>query len=142
MHMAEANVDADLMYPEICTDLVKLLFEIGYVAVGRGLQSYAEGIFNALIAARPKSELPVVGMAVCKMSFGDFALAYKVLVEKALVINPESDIAKSFLGMVSHCCGATKETVAIVSEVADDVKDAGAVGMAKAVLSEINAETE
>jgi len=49
--------------------------EIRYVAVGRGLQSHAEDIFNGLAAARPESELPLVGLAVCKMNFGDFASA-------------------------------------------------------------------
>jgi hypothetical protein len=139
--MTETNVDADLVYPEICTDLVRLLFEIGYVAVGRGLQSYAEDIFDALITVRPKSELPVVGLAVCKMNFGDFALASKLLIEKALVINPSSDIAKSFLGVVSHYCGAINEATVIMNEVARNGKDEGAVSMAKAVLSEINSKT-
>ncbi|MDR0595327.1 MAG: hypothetical protein LBF94_01330 [Puniceicoccales bacterium] len=130
--------NGDLTYPEICTDLVKTLFEVGYVAVGRGLQSYAEDIFNALIAARPESELPIVGLAVCRMNFGDFTSATALLMQKALVINPASDIAKSFLGMISHCCGANKEALLIMNEVISSGKDPSAISLAQNVIKEIN----
>jgi hypothetical protein len=134
------NSNSDLKYSEIGTDLVRTLFEIGYVAVGRGLQSYAEDIFNALVAARPESELPVVGLAVCKMNFGAFTAAVTLLTEKALKINPSSDIAKSFLGLILHHCGATEKALAVMNDVLSNGTDANALNMARSIIDEINSK--
>ncbi|MDR1255850.1 MAG: hypothetical protein LBJ94_02930 [Puniceicoccales bacterium] len=135
--MSESAND-DLTYPEICTDLVKTLLETGYVAVGRGLQVHAEDIFNGLIAARPESELPVVGLSVCKMSFGDFATATALLTKQALAINPSSEIAKCFLGVVSHYCGAAQQSLSIMSDLISNGTDETAINIAKNVVNEIN----
>jgi hypothetical protein len=133
----DSTANSDLAYPEVCTDLVRLLIEVGYVAVGRGMQSHAEDIFHGLIAARPESELPIIGLAVCKMNFGDFASASKLLAEDALAINPSSSIARCFLGVVSHYCGARDEALAIMQEVLETNSDIDAVNIAKSVLAEI-----
>jgi hypothetical protein len=135
-----SDARSDLTCPEVCTDLVRTLLEIGYVAVGRGLQSHAEDIFHGLIAARPESELPIIGLAVCKMNFGDFASATKLLSEDAIRINPASSMAKCFLGVVSHYCGAKNETLAIMNEVVESGNDESAVNIAKSVLEEINSK--
>jgi hypothetical protein len=135
-----SNASGNLIHPEICTDLVKTLLEIGYVAIGRGLQSHAEDIFQGLSTARPESELPIVGLAVCKMNFGDFASASKLLVEDALVINPSSSIAKCFLGVVSHYCGAKSEALIIMNEVLENSNDNSAINIAKSVIEEINSK--
>ena len=44
------------------SEMVQLLMDIGYVATGRGFQSQANDIFNGIIAARPNSELPLIGL--------------------------------------------------------------------------------
>jgi hypothetical protein len=137
--MGESS-NSDLKYSEISTELVRTLFEIGYVAVGRGLQSCAEDIFNALAAARPESELPLVGLAVCKINFGNFVAATTLLLEKALKINPSSDIAKCFLGVAFHYCGAEKEALEIMNGIVSDGNDASALEIAKSVIDEINSK--
>jgi Flp pilus assembly protein TadD len=134
------NLNSDLTHSEISTDLVKTLFEVGYVAVGRGLQSYAEDIFNALAAARPESELPIVGLAVCKMNFGAFTVAATLLAERALKINPSSDIAKSFLGMILYLCGAKDKALAVMKDVLDNGTDASALSIARNIIDEINSK--
>jgi hypothetical protein len=134
------DLNSDLKYPEISTDLVRTLFEIGYVAIGRGLQSYAEDIFSALAAARPESELPIVGLAVSKMNFGAFAAATALLTEKALKINPSSDIAKSFLGMILHRCGAAEKALAVMDDVLSNGTDASALNIARNIIDEINSK--
>ncbi len=127
-----------LKFPEIDTAMVQTLMEIGYVAIGRGQQSAAEDIFNGISSARPESELPIIGLAVTKMNFGDFTAAFKLLGENALSINPESDLAKCFLGVVSFYCGAQKESLAIMSDILANSSDEVAIKIAKSTLEEIN----
>lgn len=131
------STNNDLVYPEINTDIIRDLMEIGYVAVGRGLQTAAEDIFQGISAARPKSELPIIGLAVTKMNFGDFVSATNLLCKKALIINPHSSIAKCFLGVISHYCGAQDQAKSLLSEVISENADESAVSIAQTIINEI-----
>ncbi|MDR2737745.1 MAG: hypothetical protein LBB18_02270 [Puniceicoccales bacterium] len=120
----------------VSTELVQLLMELGYVACGRGLQANAEGIFEGLIRARPNSELPLVGLAIAKINFGDFLCASKILAERALKINPNSGLAKSFLAITSRALGWEKEAEALANEVlANEVAEPEAKALAGSFLS-------
>lgn len=133
-----SDLTDDIKFPEISKEILQVLMEIGYVAIGRGLESAAETIFNGVSAARPNSELPVIGAAVTKMNFGDFASAVKLLGEKALVINPKSDLAKCFLGVVSFYCGSLKEALSILPDIIANSSDESAVKIATSIMNEIN----
>ncbi|MDR1401757.1 MAG: hypothetical protein LBI81_02255 [Puniceicoccales bacterium] len=116
-------------------ELVQMLMEIGYVAIGRGLQSHAESIFAGVIAARPSSELPLIGLAVCKINFGDFLAASKILTDRALKINPDSGMAKCFLAIAIKTLGGGKESKELASQVAETCTDQAAVALAKSILA-------
>ena len=128
----------DVKFPEITKEVLQILMEAGYVAIGRGMQSAAEDIFDGVSAARPESELPVIGLAVTKMNFGDFVSASKLLYDKALAINPKSDLAKCFLGVVSFYCGAINEAASVLEGILSDSEDEAAKKIASSIMKEIN----
>ncbi|MDE6431770.1 MAG: hypothetical protein K2L13_00020 [Opitutales bacterium] len=133
-----ANSAGHISFPEVKRELLQILLDVGFVAVGRGMQSSAENIFSGVFAVRPESELPVIGLAFAKMCFGDFTSASKLIIETALVLNPNSDLAKSFLGIISFYCGATKEASIILSDVLAKNKDETSVKIAQSIIQEIN----
>lgn len=122
---------------EISSDYVKLLNEIGYVAIGRGLKNDAETIFDSLSTIRPNSELPLIGLAVCALNFGKFNEALDILSKRAAKINPDSDLVKVFFALVLMYSKRTKQCKEIVSEVIKNNKDEIAVGLAKTIESEL-----
>jgi hypothetical protein len=116
------NVSSDILKSDlsVSTDIVQCLMDIGYVAIGRGLQSQATNIFNGIIAARPSSELPLIGLAVCKLNFGYVVDAAKILAEQALKLNPSSGIAKCFLAITTNALGKEQEARSLMHQVYDD----------------------
>ncbi|MDR1528685.1 MAG: hypothetical protein LBS22_03840 [Puniceicoccales bacterium] len=118
----------------VSTEVVRCLMDIGYVAVGRGLQSQATNIFNGIIAARPSSELPLIGLAVCKLNFGYVVDAAKILAEQALRLNPNSGIAKCFLAVAIKALGNEQEACDLMHQICDDTTDPAAKAMAESFL--------
>ncbi|MDR1458176.1 MAG: HrpB1 family type III secretion system apparatus protein, partial [Puniceicoccales bacterium] len=126
--------DAPLEYSDIPTDIIRILMDIGYVATGCGLKSNAECIFDALISARPSSELPLIGLAVVKMSFGQVSEASKILTESVAKINPDSQLAKAFFGLLLKQIGSRQESEKVLNEVLDNNSDEDAVNLARSIL--------
>ncbi len=120
------------------TNLAQLLMEIGYLAAGYGFFKEAETIFCGVRAARPDSEFPFIGMAVVKMSQGKNHEAVKFLSDHALGKNPESSLAKSFLGMALSLAGDMSESREMLMQVMSSGSDPPAADMAEALLSEMN----
>lgn len=123
---------------EIETTLIQLLMEAGYLAGGYGFFEESEKIFDGITAVRPESELPLIGMAVTKMNAGKYEEAARILWDKALKLNPESDLAKSFLGLTLKLSGLIAESQAILKEVLEANKDETAVNMARNLLEELS----
>lgn len=98
----------------------------------------SEEIFNAIHAIRPESELPLIGLAVTKMNKNQAGEAARVLWDKALKINPESDLAKSFLGLALKLSGMNNESRTVLEEVLQSGQDPQATDIAKSLLAEIN----
>ncbi|MDR2628619.1 MAG: hypothetical protein LBC30_01330 [Puniceicoccales bacterium] len=120
----------------VSPEMVRCLMDVGYVATGRGLQSQAINIFNGIIAARPSSELPLIGLAVCKLNFGYVVDAAKILTEQALKLNPSSGIAKCFLAVAIKALGHGQEARDLMHQVCDDAAaDPAAKTMAESFLS-------
>jgi hypothetical protein len=120
------------------SEVVQLLMEVGYVAVGRGFKSQADAIFEGIIAARPNSELPLIGLAVSKINFGALPEAAKILSERALVINPDSGIAKSFLAIISKSLGAKSEADDLARNVVETTDDPAAKTLAESIISGVD----
>jgi hypothetical protein len=119
----------------VSTEIVRCLMDIGYVATGRGLQSQATNIFNGIVAARPSSELPLIGLAVCKLNFGYVVDAAKILAEQALRLNPDSGLAKCFLAVAIRALGKEKEACDLMHQVCNDTTaEPAAKAMAESFL--------
>ncbi|MDR2778861.1 MAG: hypothetical protein LBB16_01055 [Puniceicoccales bacterium] len=131
-HVSSSTLKSDL---PVSTEVVQCLMEVGYVAVGRGLRSQAESVFNGVIAARPNSELPLIGLAVCKLNFGYVIDATKILVERALTLNPDSGLAKCFLAIAIKALGKGQEANDLMRQVYDITTDPAAKAMAESFLS-------
>ncbi|MEL6681604.1 MAG: hypothetical protein AAFQ09_03050 [Pseudomonadota bacterium] len=76
------------------TDDLKLLTDIGFIAVSRGLKDHAAAIFNAVQAIRPEGEAGYLGLGMIDILGGDPMAAVKTLRSA-----PESDAVRTFLGI-------------------------------------------
>lgn len=121
---------------EIQTEVIQLLMEAGYLAGGYGLYKESEDIFEGIRAIRPDSELPIIGLAVTKMNAGKNTESARMLWEQALKINPESDLAKSFLGLALKLSNLNSESETVLKEVIDTGKNEPAIKLAQALLND------
>ncbi len=120
------------------TETVRVLMEAGYMAAGAGMVKDAATIFAGVQAARPKSEYPVIGLAVTLMSAGEHQGAVDLLTQKALELNPGSCLAKSFLGLALKLAGRSNEARAQLEAVLSNCNnDPAATNMAQSLLQEI-----
>ena len=121
---------------EIDAQLTKLLMEVGYLAGGYGFVSESEKIFNGIAAVRPESEYPYIGLAVTCLNANMNEAAVEILRTRALKANPDSDLAKSFLGLALKLAGMNAESQKVLQEVVDNGGAEEAVNMAKSLLEE------
>ncbi|MBG0775379.1 MAG: hypothetical protein H0S85_02980 [Desulfovibrionaceae bacterium] len=124
---------------EIRKELLQKVTEIGLLASNYGQVKEAEAIFEGLVAVRPDQETPYIGMAMAKMNSGSYDEALELLLEKALTINPESDLAKSFAALCYKLAGKPVEAKAAADFVVENGSDEAAVAMAKGVIEELGA---
>jgi Tfp pilus assembly protein PilF len=128
--------DTNFEQESIPSEMLRLLINVGYVATGSGKKKNAEDIFEGVIAARPQSELPYVAYAFMRMAFGEYNEASKLLVENALRINPENEMAKTFYGLLLYQIGRKNESHTILSQLEQNGKDADAVLLAECIIKE------
>jgi len=107
--------------------------EIGYVAAGGGMTAQADVIFAGVQAARPDSELPLIGRAVARLNAGraDEAIA---LLRQALERNPDSDLAAAFLGLALSQAGLQSAADALLQQVRAANRDPQAAALAASLL--------
>jgi Flp pilus assembly protein TadD len=122
---------------QIEKELLQILMESGYLAGGYGFFAEAEVIFKGIMAARPESEYPLIGLAVSKMNAGKNDEAVKILHKQALKLNPESDLARSFIGLALKLGGLNDESLTVLGEVVAAGRDETAVKMARSLMEEI-----
>lgn len=99
-------------------ELVRLLMRIGYWSVWNGLYAEAAALFNGARAARPHSELPVLGMAVLAMVMQKPESAVQLLRETALPLNPGSALVQAHLGCALRLAGQESEGMEVLATVA------------------------
>ncbi|MDR2372310.1 MAG: hypothetical protein LBD60_04135 [Puniceicoccales bacterium] len=121
---------------EVPTEIIRLLIDIGYVSTGSGRKRDAENIFESVIAARPKQELPFVAYSFMRMVFGEYVEASNLLVERALKINPKSEMAQVFYGLLLYQVGRRGESDMILSGIMDNGKDKDAYRLAESIIKE------
>ncbi|MDR0418425.1 MAG: hypothetical protein LBH08_03265 [Puniceicoccales bacterium] len=128
--------DTNFKQDSISAEMLRLLVNIGYVATGSGKRKNAEIIFEGVIAARPQNELLYVAYAFMRMVFGEYTEASKLLMEKALKINPESEIAKAFYGMLLYQVKQRGESYTILNQIKENGKDMDAIALAECIIKE------
>lgn len=111
--------------------MLRMLSEIGFLATKCGLWPHAEVIFTGVEAVRPASEFPFMSHAIARMAVGDDITAIKLLEGKALKINPQNSMARSFLGMALKRSGKTEEAQQHFDAVITANDDAKATEMAR-----------
>lgn len=116
--------------------MLRMLSEIGFLATKCGLWPHAEVIFMGVEAVRPASEFPFMSHAIARMTVGDDATAINLLQNKALKINPQNSMARSFLGMALKRSGKTEEAHQHFDTVIAANDDAKATEMARMGLLE------
>lgn len=118
------------------TEIIRLLIDIGYVSTGSGRKRDAENIFESVIAARPKQELPFVAYSFMRMVFGEYVEASHLLIERALKINPKSEMAQVFYGLLLYQVGRRGESDMILLGIMDNGEDKDAYRLAESIIKE------
>jgi Tfp pilus assembly protein PilF len=121
---------------EVPTEMIRLLIDIGYVSTGCGRKRDAENIFESVIAARPKQELPFVAYAFMRMAFGEYVEASHLLIERALKINPNSEMAQALYGLLLYQVGRKGESNMILSGIMNSGEDKDAYQLAESIVKE------
>ena len=84
---------------------IRLLGEIGLLAVGAGNARAAEDIFSGLLVLRPDRTLPYIGLALAWQLKGDVEAAIRILSDEGARANPGSEEIQAFLGLVLENAG-------------------------------------
>lgn len=112
-------------------ETVRLLMRLGYWSVWHGLYKEAAALFSGTQAARPQSEVPVIGMAVLAMAMNRPEYAVQILREQALPLNSQSDLVAAHLGCALRLAGQEDEGMQILRQIALSSTDRDARQMAQ-----------
>lgn len=118
---------------DIDDDLIKLLAELAFVAGGYGMIEQTDAIVAALEVLRPGSERPYLIQALARLNLQDTAGAERILRDRALKANPDSAMAKAYLGLALHLQGRAGERDRVLAEAAAD-GDEDAAALARHLL--------
>lgn len=88
--------------PAVEPDCLGNLMQVGYLAVGRSCFAEARAIFQGLIALRPTSEIPLLGLTVTELSAGNLQQATQLL-EMAARIQPDAPHTVAIAEVLQHC---------------------------------------
>jgi hypothetical protein len=117
---------------------LQLLMELGFLAGGYGYMHEAEVIFEGLKAIRPENESPLIGLAFARMNNNQMEDSIRILETEALRVNPNSDLARAFLGFALKLTGRVEQSHVLLKQVVERNRDQAAVNMAKGILEEIH----
>ena len=115
--------------------MLKSLLSVGVLAIEAGQPVQAQQLFKAVGRARPESEAPLVCMAVALIDAGELDTAIELLQAGALVVNPHSQLAKTFLGMALKFKGMRYQSQDLLEEVLREGADPHAVRIAQDLLA-------
>ncbi len=122
---------------DITKETLQLLMEIGYLGAQNYMPDLSERVFIGIIAVRPKSELPFIGLALCAMAKSNYYLAAYILGKKALPLNPHSSHVKNFLSLALGKTGYSHQAMQLIEEVIREAKDPKEVEFAKSIMVEL-----
>jgi hypothetical protein len=113
-------------------DDVRLLVELGFVALSAGLDRESERIFTGVVAARPGAEAGFLGLTLVQMARNELDEAIATL--RAL---PPSDAAMAYLGLALARTGDKAEAQRIFDLVGQTAPSTPFAALAAAGLKEL-----
>lgn len=108
------------------TEDVRLLTDLGFLALSRGLDRHALAIFEAVRALRPAQEAGPIGIAMVHMYRGELQPAITLLRS----LKP-SDAALTFLGIALTRQGEHADAQKILADVIDSAPDSAYADIAR-----------
>lgn len=108
---------------------VRLLVELGFMALSAGLTADARAIFGGVVALRPRQEAGPLGLALCLLAEGEVDGAVATL--RSL---PPTDAALTYLGMALIRQGNAAEAAEILGRVVGGGAAAPFAALAAALL--------
>lgn len=115
---------------------LQLLMDLGFMAGGYGYMQQAATIFDGLRVLRPENESPLIGLAFVILGIQPEE-SIRIL-EEALRLNPDSDLARGFMGIAFKLTGQMDRCKASCQEIITRNRDQVAVRMAGSLLEEIH----
>jgi hypothetical protein len=111
-------------------ETVRLMMRLGYWSVWHGLYREAAALFSGAQAARPQSEVPMLGMAVLALALNKPEAAVELLRDQAKPLNPTSELVEAHLGCALRLAGQEAAGMALLQRLALQGADANARQMA------------
>jgi predicted Zn-dependent protease len=115
-------------------EVAQRLLEVGYYAIGKGHSDKAEKIFVGLAAVRPKSEYPVIALAMLKMNSNRAEEAVKLLKESE--VSSATPMGRTYLGLALRLAGLNSESRDVLEQVVNSGENEQAVSLARSLCEE------
>ena len=112
------------------SDEVRMLVDLGFVAVTRGLDKQAQAIFEGVRAVRPNEDAAYIGQALLLIQQNNLSGAVKILRSR-----PPSDGIRLFLGMSLLRLGDISDAMDVLQDVVKTAREPAMVEMAKVLLA-------
>jgi len=129
------SAEAQGTAPELSSEQVRLLTEIGMTAAQHGLPAKAEVIFQSLRTLRPAMAGPYVGLALVRMNTGMTDEAIRVLERDGLAACPDDPDIRVFLGLALRLAKRSAESTRVLDEVVRSHPQERAAILARSLLA-------
>ena len=103
-------------------ETIKLLTEVGFLAIRRNRFTEASCIFETLAQFRPHADFPILGLALIDLSKGLHEVAIHRLT-KALTTQPESTDLQSFLCLALFIAGHYEKVEQLAGQLTQDTSN-------------------
>ena len=112
------------------SDEVRMLVDLGFLAVTRGLEKHAQSIFDGVRAVRPDEDAAYIGQALLHIQQNNLSGAVKLLRSR-----PPSDGIRLFLGMALLRLGDIADAEDVLQDIVKTAREPAMVEMAKVLLA-------
>lgn len=120
----------------LCSEEIRLLVDVGFVAAGLGLVPQAQAIFDGLRLFRPDASFADIGISTALMNAGQADEAVRFLQRRHDRVSPSDQTLQVFLGVAMRLAGRTGESEAILRRVVQRGPDDNpGYGLAAAMLA-------
>jgi len=118
---------------DLSTEQVRLLAELGLIAIGEGRFEEAAAITDAVAAYRPKDLAVYVARALTELRRGKPEDAVRLLETEAQKVHPDNPLLQTFLGMALMAAGYEARARAILESMTAQQADPKAAALARSL---------